>query len=375
MITGREIRVHALIDSLTWGGAEALLFDFATVAPSEGIRLSVGFLKDARGSPAALRLRKIGIDPVLAPIPQRLSPSALQGVRSHLRQMRPDLVHTHLGSADILGGIAARSLGIPVVSTIHAAEWGQDPRERLRARLTALVRRRCDSRVIAVSDSARMKYLERAWDTPERVIRVYNGIVGKSEPGAGPRVRAEFGLEPDHFVVAMTSRLTEGKGHDLAIEAVAALRDRFPQLRLLILGEGKMRSEVERIAAANLPDAAIFGGYRQDVMAVLDATDVLLHPSRSDAFPTSLLEAMAASVPVVATAVDGVLEIVEPQKTGLLLEPEPPSASIARALETLLSQPDLRRGFGERGRERFERDFTAERWIQRIRGVYESVVA
>src|SRR5438093_1315565 len=143
MSAGREIRVHALIDSLTWGGAEALLYDFAIVAPSEGIRLSVGYLKDARGSPAALRLRKIGIDPVLAPIPQRLSPSALQMVRHHIGQMRPDLVHTHLGSSDILGGIAARSLRIPAVSTIHAAEWGHDRRERLKARLTALVRRRC----------------------------------------------------------------------------------------------------------------------------------------------------------------------------------------------------------------------------------------
>src|SRR5439155_24287280 len=312
--------------------AEALLYDFATVAPSERIRLSVGFLKDARGSPAALRLRKIGIDPVLAPIPQRLSPSALQMVRQHISQMRPDLVHTHLGSSDVLGGIAARSLRIPVVSTIHAAEWGQDPRERLKARLTALVRRRCDSRIIAVSDSARMRYLEQRWDTPDRVIRVYNGILGKAEPGAGRRVRAELGLEPDHFVVVMTSRLTEGKGHDLAMRAVAALRERFPELWLLMLGGGKMQDELEGRAAAILGEAAIFGGYRQDVMSALDAADVLLHPTRTDAFPTSLLEAMAASVPVVATAVDGVLEIVEPGRTGLLLESDPTSVSIAEAI-------------------------------------------
>ena len=153
-----------------------------------------------------------------------------------------------------------------------------------------------------------------------------------------------------------------------------SLSDRFPSLRLLIMGEGPARPEIER-ESARLGQRVLMTGHRDDLMEVLDAVDVLLHPTRVDAFPTSLLEAMAAGVPIVATRVGGVPEIVVDGEHGFLVEPPATPASVVAALGRLLTAPELRRRMGDCGRERVERKFTAERWALELRRVYDGVLA
>jgi glycosyltransferase involved in cell wall biosynthesis len=380
MDTSHPLRVHALISSLTWGGAEMLLAEFAAGAPAAGIELSVGFLEDRDGNPAAARLRKRGIEPILAEIhgPRPLlNRGDHRTVRRHLEQVRPDVLHTHLGYADMLGGLAARSLGIPTVSTLHTMEWPRgvrQPRPYAKERLMSLVRRRCARVVVAVSDAARRAYLETGWDVPEHVVTVHNGIVALSRPGAGRGVRERLGLAADDLVVSMVTVLRRGKGHDAAVAAVSALDDRFPRLRLVIAGDGPDREEIERLAEP-LGSRVVMTGHLDEVMELLDATDVLLHPTHLDAFPTALLEAMAAGVPIVATAVGGIPEIVEPGTSGVLVASPPDPGAIAGALAPLLEDEQLRRRLGERGRERFEREFTAEAWATRLRAVYETAAS
>ncbi|MGB2710756.1 MAG: glycosyltransferase, partial [Conexibacter sp.] len=138
------LRVHVLIDSLTWGGAESLLADLAVGAPAGGIELSVGYLQDVDDSPMAPRLRARGIEPGLVGVRKLADVKSLRRVRRHLAAARPDIVHTHLGASDLLGTIAARSLGLPAVSTIHLVlqRSGGPARERVKERLMALSRRR-----------------------------------------------------------------------------------------------------------------------------------------------------------------------------------------------------------------------------------------
>ncbi|MGI8596948.1 MAG: glycosyltransferase family 4 protein [Thermoleophilaceae bacterium] len=368
-----DIQVHALIDSLTVGGAEMLLAEFAPVARSAGIELSVGYLSGDEGSPAAGRLRESGVEPGYVPLGSLKDPSALRRVRRHLVGVGPDLVHTHLEYADLIGGVAARSLRIPAVSTLHAAEWPTRGRAGARSRLAAMVRRRYAHRVIAVSENARSSYLARGWDVPEHVVTIHNGIAGRAEPGTGARVRAQLGLGPDDLVVAVVAALRPEKGHEIAAAACGRLVERFPKLRLLVVGDGEDRESVER-ALAPLGPRAIRTGYRDDVMAVLDASDVLLAPSYTDAFPTALIEAMAAGVPVVASAVGGIPEIVDDGATGLLVAPPPRPDGIAEALARALERPELRCALGRAARERFERRFSAVRWAQETRGIYETVL-
>lgn len=371
MTTARPLRVHVLIDSLGLGGAETLVAEFAIGARAAGVKVSVAYL-DAGGA-AIERLRDAGVEPVHVPVHSLLRPRDHKAVRDHLDAVRPDLLHTHLGYADLLGGLAARRLGIRSVSTLHVTAWSGTIRERAKFRLTALARRRCAARIIAVSEAARRSYLDTGWERAERVVTVHNGIADTAVPGAGAAIRHELGIGSDELVLGMVSVLRGHKGHEAAGAAVKLLIGRFPRLRLLIVGDGPKRTEMER-ALAPLGDRVLFAGYREDVIDVLDAVDVLLHPSGVDAFPTALLEAMAARVPVIATAVGGIPEAVVDGETGFLIGAPATAEAVATALEPLLVDPQLRLRMGAQGRERFESEFTVARWIARLLPVYESVL-
>ena len=363
------MRVEVVIDSLTWGGAEMLLGDLAAGVRAAGIDLGVTHLFSHDENPAAARLRARGVEPVHVPASRFADPAAVGRLRAHLAARRPDVVHTHLQYSDLLGSLAARRAGIPAVSTIHVMEWS-DSRDRLRQRVVSAVRRRCAAKVICVSDAARAAFLDAGWDRAERVVTVRNGVVDERS-GGGPALRAELGIGSGDVVVSMLAVLREGKGHEAAIEAVARLRERIPRLCLLIAGEGPERPVIEGLAAER--GCAVLAGHRDDVGAVLDASDVLLHPSRVDALPTALIEAMRAGVPVVATAVGGIPEIVEDGVQGALMRGAPTSERVEAALEQVLGDDDAREQMGRAGRTRFEREFTAERWAERLGVVYEAV--
>jgi glycosyltransferase involved in cell wall biosynthesis len=364
-----QLDVLALIDHFVLGGAETLLARFAVAAPEAGIRLSVACLEELDGNPAAAPLYELGMPPVNLNLTGRPGFRALRAVRRQIARCGPQIVHTHLGTSDLLGGFAARSLGIPVVCTIHAMRWASR-RDQLERRLVGL----CAARVIAVSESARQEYLRQGWAREDQIVTIHNGIDVTPVPGAGVEVRRELGLAPNDLVVGMVSALREEKGHDFAIETVRILRDRFPSLRLLIVGQGDLRAEIAR-RSAELGGAVVIAGLRQDVMRVFDAVDVCLQPSRADAFPTTLIEAMAASVPVLATAVGGIPEIISDGRTGVLVPAPPRAESIAAALASLLDDPIRRRALGTAASTEYQQHFTAGPWVRSTRALYDAVLA
>jgi glycosyltransferase involved in cell wall biosynthesis len=372
MAEGRPLRLHVLIDSLTWGGAETLLAGFARGAGDAGIEVTVGYLSPE--SEAAGGLRRVGIEPELVEVTSLTSRSDYRRVRDHLARQSPDILHTHLGGSDFFGGLAGRALGIPSVSTVHVMETGGSPRDRVKRHLMGLARRHCNYRVIAVSEAARESYLKTHWDRPEHVVTVHNGIVDHARPGAGRAVRSELGLAPADLVVAMVGVLRPGKGHEVAARAVESLLARFPKLRLLVVGDGPSRPIIER-AMAPLKGRAVLAGYREDILDVRDAVDVLIHPSSIDAFPTALIEAGAARVPIVTTDVGGIPEIVADGENGLLIDAPPEAGALADALASLLAQPELRQRLAGEGRRRYEERFTVSRWLARLQGIYRDALS
>jgi glycosyltransferase involved in cell wall biosynthesis len=369
-----QLDVLAVIDHLALGGAEMLLGQFAAAAPRSNIRLHVAHLEDRDGSPAAEPLRATGVEPVNLNVSGRPSRRHLRAMRRHIRTVQPDIVHTHLGTADLVGCLAARSLGVPAVSTIHEVVPRRAGTERAKDSLYTLCRRACAARVITVSESARRAYLEQSWHMGERVVRIYNGIDVTPAPGSGAAVRRELGIGADALLVGMVSALRPEKGHDIAIEAIAMLCDRFPRLHLLIAGQGPYGAELERLAAP-LGDRVMLVGRRADVPHVFDALDVCLHPSRMDALPTTLIEALATSAPVLASAVGGIPEIVDNGRTGMLLPAPPTADAVAEALGALLADPSRRRALAEAGRSAYAERFTAGPWVQHTRALYDAVHA
>lgn len=372
------LRVLTLIDGLGWGGAEMLLAELAAGAPAAGIGMSVAYLYEKDGSPAAPRLRELGVYPAHVGAAGLLSSRSLRAVRRHVAAVRPDVVHTHLGYSDLLGGLAARSLGVPAVSTIHLAHWERPDgrRDDVKLWLFAQARRRCASRVLTVSDASRTSYLQQGWDAPDRVLTVHNGVRDAPPERRGERLREELGLQPDDVVVTMLSVLREGKGHLAAFDAVRQLAQQEPDLplRLLVLGDGPLRAALTA-AAAHLGERVLLAGHRDDVRSVLAATDVLLHPSEQDALPTALLEAMAAGVPIVASAVGGIPEIVTSGATGILVPAPARGEALADALAFVLRDASYRTALGTAARRRYVEHFSADAWARRLRNVYEAVRA
>jgi glycosyltransferase involved in cell wall biosynthesis len=370
------IRVHVVISELGFGGAETLLVDLAAVAPSVDIELSVSFLRATASRAAADRLRAAGTEPALVPFRRLVRVSDHRAVRSHLAVVRPDIVHTHLRTADLVGGVAARGLGLPQVCTLHGFDWDPrvsglaGPRGRAGTALVMWARRRLPRRLIAPSKAVERGYLATTGDSGEHVVTMYSGSAQAARPGAGRAIRAELGLGPGEFVVAMLSWLHPLKGHAVALEAAARLTERVPGFRLLIVGDGpeeqRLRRDAERLAPAT-----IFTGYRDDVMELLDAADLLLQPSRMEGFPIALLEAMAAGVPIVASRVGGIPEIVDDGLTGLLVDPPVSADGLAGAIARLHDDAALRARLAETTRRRFEERFTVDRWARRLRAFYE----
>jgi glycosyltransferase involved in cell wall biosynthesis len=367
-----RLDVLAVIDHLALGGAEMLLGQFAAAAPRAGIALHVACFEHGDGSPAAEPLRAAGIEPVNLKVSGRPGPRHLRALRRHIATVKPAVIHTHLGTADLIGGIAARTFRLPAVSTIHEVIQRAEGMGRTRQNTFALGRRLCDSRVITVSESARRAYLEHGWSRSDRVVRIYNGI--DVEPGAGAGVRRELGIEPGDLVVGMISALRPEKGHQTAIEAIGSLRERFPRLRLLIAGQGPSADALARLAAP-LGGGVLMVGRRTDVMDVFDAIDVCLHPSRMDAFPTTLIEALAASVPVLASAVGGIPEIIDDGRSGVLLPAPPTASAVADGLAGLLGDPARRRALAQAGREAYLERFTADPWVEQTRALYDEIIA
>ncbi|MGZ4294658.1 MAG: glycosyltransferase family 4 protein [Solirubrobacteraceae bacterium] len=363
------IRVLALIDHFVLGGAETLLTRFALAAPRANIELSVACLQELDGNPAAAPLVAAGHPPVNLNLVGRPGPHTIRALRAHIRRTQAQIVHTHLGNSDLLGGVAARSLGVPAVCTLHTTLW--NPRVDHIARRVVRV---CCARVVAVSESARREYLRHGWAGEQQVITIHNGIDLAPEPGAGAEVRAALGIAPDDVVVAMVSALRPEKGHEVAIDAVERLRPRFPNLRLLIAGQGDLRNRLAE-RAGRLGGAVVLAGLRPDVMRVFDAADVCLHPSTREALPTTLMEAMAASVPVVATRVGGIPEIVTDGSDGLLVPAPAKPGALADALAQLLGDAALRRAMGVAARRTYEARFTADPWIRRTRTLYDEILA
>jgi glycosyltransferase involved in cell wall biosynthesis len=282
--------------------------------------------------------------------PRDLDPLLLLRLARSLRSLRPDVVHTHLVHGDVYGALATGRARL--LSTKH-----NDDRFRLGPfrYLERLLMRRA-ARVIAITEALRRFTVERVGLPPEKVTTIPYGL---DDP---PRAWAPTELElPAGKIVLAIARLVEQKGIDVAVRAMAGL-----DASLVVLGEGPERARLEALAR-DLNVTLVLPGRVGDVASVLRRADVLVHPARWEGFGLALLEAMLAGLPVVASRVSSIPEIVADGETGVLVPPDD-SAALAAALARVLDDPGR---YGAAGRARARAEFSVERMARRTVEVYE----
>ncbi len=291
--------------------------------------------------------------------PRDLDPALAWRVRRELRRLRPDVVHTHLVHADVYGVLGAG--GTPLVSTKH-----NDDRFRLGPyRLVERAITRRAGRVIAITDALR-RFLVDGVGLPERKVEVVHYGLDDLPPAWGDA--GDVPLPAGARVLLCVGRLADQKGVDVAVRAVAHVRERVPEAVLVVLGEGPERARLEALAG----DGVQLPGRVGDVAAWYRRADVLVHPARWEGFGLALLEAMLAGKPVVATRVSSAPEIVVDGETGLLVPPDDPQA-LAEALLALLGDPARAAALGAAGLARARSEFSVERMADRTVAVYGDV--
>ncbi|WP_300008463.1 glycosyltransferase family 4 protein [Pseudonocardia sp.] len=367
------IKVAHLVPTLHPGGPQTGLVDLAAAASAAGLELMVVALASTSDTTQVGALRRLGV-PVaelgLAP----WDPRAAARVARALRTRGAQLVHTHLPQADVAGAAAALRLRVPAVSTLHRIENEPADRvDRLRRTARILARQRFMSRTIAISTTQREWYRGIAGPKGDIVV-VPDGVVdpGDADPETRERLRTALAIGPADALALSLEPMRRGGGHELLLDAVETVPESAP-LVVALAGDGPLRPWLEsRVAATEaLRDRVVFLARHHDHAELLGAADLVVHTSASGAQPTTLLRAMAAGRPVVATRVGGVPEIVS-AATGVLtaLRPDP----IGDALRSLATDPVRRERLGAAARRRFLTDFEATGWARRLRAVYEEVL-
>lgn len=368
-------RLLWLIDSLTVGGAESLVVPFARRLNRERWELFVVTMKTIAGNPIETRLRGEGVHVTNLHARNLRDLRAFRRLLQFVRENGVELIHAHLTYAAIWASVLSRLTSVPTVATLHVAPPRGSWRKAVRDRLMRLALNRWAARVISVSEALRGQLLARGGLRASRTAVVHNGIeidrFAGDRAASRARLERELRIPPGLPLLAVVSVLRPGKGIDVLIEAVRSL----PECRVLLVGDGPMRSSWTAAAVdAGVADRFVWAGFRTDVEQLLPGCDLLVHPTLEDAFPTVLLEAMAAGLPVVASDVGGVPEIVRPGRTGSLVPPGD-ARQLSTAIEVLLRAPSRRQSMGEAARERVSEHFSTEAWIARLESVYGEVLA
>lgn len=292
---------------------------------------------------------------------------ALAELIGHLRRIRPDLISTHSSKAGILGRIAGRWLGVPTITTAHG--WLFDhPRSGLRDWTIWSIEKAMAPfahRVVTVCESDRELAMASGISRPDRLVTIHNAM-----PDVDPQLRADPAAQPPRLL--MVARFAPQKDHDTLFGALAGLTGLVWELDLVGAGpdEEAVRQKADDLGLAG---RIRFLGMREDVPELIAASQVYLLISHWEGFPRSILEALRAGLPVVATDVGGVREAVLDGETGFVV-PEKDHAILAERLRTLLADPTLRGRMGAAARALYEAHFTFDRLVEEALDVYEDVV-
>ncbi|HOD65631.1 MAG TPA: glycosyltransferase family 4 protein [candidate division Zixibacteria bacterium] len=351
------------IEPETYGGMEEWIRLVSGGLAARGHRVTVV------GRTGAEFLRRVeldtrGVETLHLAIAGDFGPLVIARLRTFMRQRAVDIVTVNFNKDIRLAGIAARWAGRPRVIWRVGLDIAGD---RLRHRL--LTPRLVDA-VITPSAALKKQIVAHGYISPEMVTVIPNGIpdrpVHEQRPQAARRLREKYGLPPAALVAVTSGRFVDQKGHAYLVAAAGEIIRQAPDIRFLWLGDGPLETRLKAaIADAGLESFFVFAGMLRDFDLELAGSDFMLHPAVEEPFGFVLIEAMRAGLPVAATRVGGIPEVVAEGSSAVLFPPRDPAA-LAAAAVALACDSDARTRLGRAGRERFEQRFSADRLVDDV---------
>lgn len=376
-----RLRVLTIITRLELGGAQRVVLHTASHLDREvfeaGLAWGPGDVLDdeARALDDVVRFE---IGDLVRPVAPVKDLRALSGLRKAIRRFQPQVVHTHSSKAGVLGRLAAKLEGVPVViHTVHGFGFTplQSPvKQRVFFRAEKIAARWTDH-FVAVSCVNRDRGVELGlWNADQvSVIRAGVDFDRFRSVGDGREARRRLGIPEDVPVVSQIGNFKPQKAPLDFVEAAGRIASRIPEVRFVMVGDGPLRDEAEaRAAALGLADRIIFCGWWDDVPGLLAATSVSVLSSHHEGLPCSVVESLAAGVPVVATAVDGTPEVIRSGINGELVAPGDPSG-LAEAVLAILGDDERRQSMAAAAADGLE-DFGRDQMVRQLEELYRWMV-
>jgi glycosyltransferase involved in cell wall biosynthesis len=358
-----SVRVLQMIDSLSTGGAETLLLTYAQQAAARGIQPTILALRNKPGAVLPQQLREAGARVEFVPGRGLLDPRRVVWIARFLRRERVDILHAHLEYATILGALAGALARVPVVVSVHNTK----PERREKVELLAL--RYGARRIIAVGRTIAESYGPML---KGRSITVVPNPVSLSPAVAqkpAELIRRELAGDPSRPLLVSVGRLERQKGYPDLLSAMDILRRSHPGALLVVAGTGRIRDElIKRIRECDLQEQVRLLGLREDVPQLLAAADLYISASRWEGLPIAILEAMASGLPIGATAVGDVPEILSDGR-GMLVPAAQPE-QLARAAAIVLENRKLAQRLGAAARDYVSAHHRADAWFDELFKIY-----
>ncbi len=367
-----KIRICQMIDRPTLGGGQTALLLLAENLDPQRFEV---FVCTGSEGPLVDEIRKRGFRHIPVSLAKTLSLGPVNQVRAGLEKNRIQILHTHGGIAGLYGRWAARRSRTPVtVHTLHGIHYLHYRNPLLRG-LYVLQERilSCRSDGLILVSQADLSRAKKHRLAPEsKMFCIPNGIDLKLEKGTedGQRRRREFGAEPDQPVIGTVARLHRQKGIVYLVKAAGRVLSAFPGVKIVVVGDGPLGRTLRKTAVKmGLEGKFLFLGARKDAASLMGLSDIFVLPSLWEGLPFVLVEAAALGKPIIATAVDGIMEVIEDGKTGLLVPPRDPRA-LADAIISLLRDQDRAKRLAERARAIIPPRFPLRRMVEQTQSLY-----
>jgi glycosyltransferase involved in cell wall biosynthesis len=367
------MKILHLVSSGGLFGAEKVILNLA--AQNNGIPTWVGALKNEHNPHLEVieEAQKLGLKTVVFDSKGKADLKTVRNIRSFLAKESIDILHTHNYKSDILGFLATRFNKTKWVGTNHV--WhSTDEKLRFYEKLDAFVLKSAKL-IFTVSQEIKDDLIKKGF--PAKKLHVIsNGIPIQQFDQSSQRqnLRNSWKVSDSDILLGIIGRLAPEKGHEVLFKALQQLISRYPSVKCLVVGDGPLREDLENLTKKmSLSSHVIFTGIRKDIADIYHACDIMINASFIEGMPMTILEAMASHLPIIATKVGGVPQVIDDHKNGILLEAGQPD-QLANAIEELVSNPGLRKLLAQKAYQDVCNQFSDKRMAKDYQRYYEILV-